>query len=203
MTSGGRGSRRQANPTAAAIYRAAVELFYKQGYAATTLRQIADRVGLQVGSLYNHITSKEDLLHQIMQGILDDLIVTTRAAMNGLADPLERVEAFMVVGVSFHGTHRRETFIGNTEQRALAGARRRSVISLRRDYERLLETAVKEAVAAGRLSVRDERMCVFAGLAICTDIARWYPKQRRLAVAEIAECLVTMYTPVAVLHQDR
>ena len=46
-------------PTKERIVDAAIDLFHRQGYNATSLRQIADEVGLQVGSLYNHMRSKE------------------------------------------------------------------------------------------------------------------------------------------------
>ena len=50
-----RRSRSVGENTADGIRQVAMDLFYKQGFQATTLRHIASRVGIQVGSLYNHI----------------------------------------------------------------------------------------------------------------------------------------------------
>src|ERR1700730_12578372 len=47
------------------IALAAVKLFEQKGYHATSVQDIADEVGLQKGSLYHYIHSKEDLLLQI------------------------------------------------------------------------------------------------------------------------------------------
>lgn len=47
------------------IALAAVKLFEQKGYRATSVQDIADEVGLQKGSLYHYIQSKEDLLLQI------------------------------------------------------------------------------------------------------------------------------------------
>ncbi|WP_373237574.1 TetR/AcrR family transcriptional regulator [Cohaesibacter celericrescens] len=44
-----------------AIYDASIELIYQNGYEAVSLRQLAGTVGIQVGSLYNHIASKQEL----------------------------------------------------------------------------------------------------------------------------------------------
>ena len=41
---------------------AAVDLFYEQGAQATTVREITKACGLTAGALYNHFTSKEELL---------------------------------------------------------------------------------------------------------------------------------------------
>ena len=64
--------------TAGEIRSTALDLFYKHGFQATTLRHIAARVGIQVGSLYNHITSKGELLFEIMETVMLDLLEDQR-----------------------------------------------------------------------------------------------------------------------------
>ena len=54
--------------TRLAIEDAAMELFLKQGYAATSMRQIADETGLALGGIYNHFSSKDE----IFEGIIID-----------------------------------------------------------------------------------------------------------------------------------
>jgi TetR/AcrR family transcriptional regulator, cholesterol catabolism regulator len=65
---------RATSTTAETINQVAVSLFYRQGFQATPLRQIAGKVGVQVGSLYNHIQSKEELLFGIMRDIMAELL---------------------------------------------------------------------------------------------------------------------------------
>jgi AcrR family transcriptional regulator len=57
----------QAPDRRAQIANAAAELFAEYGYEATTVRQIADRVGLLAGSLYHHFATKEEMLHAVMR----------------------------------------------------------------------------------------------------------------------------------------
>lgn len=52
--------------TRLAIEDAAMNLFLKQGYAATSMRQIADEVGLALGGIYNHFSSKEEIFAGIV-----------------------------------------------------------------------------------------------------------------------------------------
>jgi AcrR family transcriptional regulator len=54
--------------TRLAIEDAAMELFLEQGYAATSMRQIADSAGLALGGIYNHFKSKD----KIFEGIILD-----------------------------------------------------------------------------------------------------------------------------------
>lgn len=51
--------------TRLAIMQAAVELFTRQGYHGTSMRQIADGAGIALGGIYNHFASKEDIFQQI------------------------------------------------------------------------------------------------------------------------------------------
>lgn len=52
--------------TRLAIEDAAIELFMEQGYHATSMRQVADRVGLALGGIYNHFKSKEEIFEAII-----------------------------------------------------------------------------------------------------------------------------------------
>jgi AcrR family transcriptional regulator len=48
------------------ILEAAYELFLTQGYAATSMRQVAERAGLALGGIYNHFSSKEAIFSELI-----------------------------------------------------------------------------------------------------------------------------------------
>lgn len=52
--------------TRQAVKDAAYQLFMEQGYAATSMRQIADQSGLALGGIYNHFPSKEALFSELI-----------------------------------------------------------------------------------------------------------------------------------------
>jgi AcrR family transcriptional regulator len=72
-----------AEDTRERILDASRELFVEQGYAGTSVRDIADRLGMTKGSLYYHFASKEELLLALMTPLveaLDDFVAQARAA---------------------------------------------------------------------------------------------------------------------------
>jgi AcrR family transcriptional regulator len=78
------------------ILEAAAGLFAERGYAATSVRDIGEKVGLLGGSLYHYIKSKEALfvrIHDMALQVAGDRIAT---AMAGKTDPWERLEAACV-----------------------------------------------------------------------------------------------------------
>jgi AcrR family transcriptional regulator len=184
-------------PTRARIVDAAVDLFHRQGYNATSLREIADEVGLQVGSLYNHMASKEQLLYDIMREVMEELIEHTEEEMAAAgADTLERVRAFLRASIHFHATRQKQTFIGNTELRGLSPEHRREVVALRDRYETILREALQAAQDEGSLDLEDVQLATFAALALCTSVATWYRPDGRLSLEDLDRLLPGFFGPL-------
>lgn len=59
-----------AEPTRRRILDAATELFVERGFAGTSIRDIAEHLGMTKGSLYYHFSSKEDLLLAMLDPLL-------------------------------------------------------------------------------------------------------------------------------------
>jgi AcrR family transcriptional regulator len=83
------------------IVDAAVQLFIKQGFHKTTTRQIARAAGFSIGSLYEYIASKEDILYLVCDAIHAEVERGVSQAMtsaSGDKNPLAEVirEYFLV-----------------------------------------------------------------------------------------------------------
>ncbi|MDR6438727.1 AcrR family transcriptional regulator [Paenarthrobacter nicotinovorans] len=179
--------------TAQAIREEAAKLFFERGYDATSLRQVASAVGLMVGSLYNHIDSKEHLLLQIMGGIIDDLLDSARKAVMIDGDEIDKLEAALAAHLTFHAERAQEVFIGNAELRSLSEGARQVVIEKRHEYELFLQELVEAAGRAGLADVIDAKIHVYSFVAQATHIASWFKPGGRMNLDEI----VAIYTKLA------
>ena len=74
------------------ILNVAAKLFAEKGVAASTVREIADSVGMLSGSLYHHFDSKASMVEAIMISYLDDLRVRSREAVASNTDPRARLQ---------------------------------------------------------------------------------------------------------------
>jgi AcrR family transcriptional regulator len=160
--------------TAESIRAAAVELFYSHGFESTSLRQIAAEVGIQVGSLYNHIPSKEFLLHEIMSTVIEDLLAALETSLDDLTDPAERLSAAVETHVMFHAERAKEVFIGNSELRSLADDHRRDVVALRDRYEQHIVTIIEDGMKSGAFVKADSKLLAYAVVSIGTQVSNWY-----------------------------
>ena len=176
------------------IYVVMVDLIAERGYHGTSLRVVAERVGIQMASLYYHFPSKQAVLVEIMMTTLDDLTRQTTAAAQGAgSDPVERLRAAIRSHVIFHAERRREAFITDSELRSLDGPNLTRVTAARDWYESVFADILRAGVASNLLMVPDLRLALNALLAMCTEVAVWYRSGGRLSLADIANVYCSLF----------
>jgi TetR/AcrR family transcriptional regulator, cholesterol catabolism regulator len=103
------------------IIACAAEFFASRGVAATTVRQIAEEVGIASGSLYHHFKSKEAIVHAIMGPYLDDLRERYRSALAEQTDPPTRLGNLVRASLETAAAHRHATEIYQNDVNYLRG----------------------------------------------------------------------------------
>ncbi len=115
-TTGGRKRRGEGYTRRDEILAAAKELFLEEGYDATTIRKIADRVGISAPALYLYFTDKEALMLALCDQAFGHLLVAIEGIEQSVKDPLELVrrvgEAYIEFGLS-HPDEYRLVFLGS------------------------------------------------------------------------------------------
>jgi TetR/AcrR family transcriptional regulator, cholesterol catabolism regulator len=79
----------------AEILNVASELFATKGFAGTTVRDIADSVGILSGSLYHHFNAKEDMVEEIFKAYFDELTARWDVVLAEPWDSSTKVEAML------------------------------------------------------------------------------------------------------------
>lgn len=167
-------SGRSPSARSAEIRSAALDLFTRLGYEATTMADLGAAVGIRGPSLYKHVASKQDLLAGIMTGTMEDLLAIHRASVATTDDPVERLRRATEAHVRYHARHRLEAFIGNREIRALVEPHQGRVLALRAEYESRFRELVNAGVAAGRFHVESARLASYAILDLGMGVAVWF-----------------------------
>ncbi|MFG3592946.1 TetR/AcrR family transcriptional regulator [Bradyrhizobium sp. RDI18] len=166
--------------TMEAIRKAGLRLIFEHGYAAMSLRQLAAEVGIQSGSLYNHISTKQELLFVLVRDHINELLRQLDRALQGKQGPADKLRAFVAFHVSYHMTKKREVFIANSELRSLEPKNYQEIVALRGAYERRLAEILTEGVTEGEFEVVDIQVATFAILSLLTGLTAWYRPGGRL-----------------------
>ena len=98
------------------IAAAAGVLFADRGVQATTVRDIAERVGMLSGSLYHHFKTKHDIVHELMRAYGDELIARYQAAVASEDTSAAKLEALFRACIQSNLSHPHETAILIHEQ---------------------------------------------------------------------------------------
>jgi AcrR family transcriptional regulator len=195
-------SERAEVPTQRQIYEAAVRLMYELGYHGTSTRAIAREVGIESSSLYYHYPSKQDILVDIMTRNMRQLIADVEVAVDGLPNATERLRAAIIAHVRFECAGRMQSFVTDSEIRALEPDNRQAIINLRDQYEQIFQRILEEGVATARFAIPDIRLTVLALMAICTGVSTWYQPDGRLGPEEIAKRYADLVVDGVLRHES-
>jgi AcrR family transcriptional regulator len=102
------------------ILERAADLFARQGVAATTVREIADAVGILSGSLYHHFASKDDIVDAIVGSFMDDLVSRYDAVLSSRTNAADRLRGLVVASMTTVASHPHATEIYQKDARYLA-----------------------------------------------------------------------------------
>jgi AcrR family transcriptional regulator len=181
--------------TREAIDRAAVELFARLGYHATSMRAIAAAAGVQAAAIYHWYPSKEALLVRLQDEFMERLTERVEAGMAAPAvagRPALRLAAAVREHVVYHGEHTREAFVTDSEIRALTDAPRAALIAQRDAYQERFAEQVRAGIRDGTLRTSDARVATYAILLQCTGVALWFDPDGPLPLAQVAELHVEL-----------
>jgi AcrR family transcriptional regulator len=162
-------------PTRAdAIRDAALTLFARQGFRATTMKDVARDVGMRAPSLYGHVRSKDALLTEIMLTTMDDLIKEFHVAVATTSDLVEQLRHATEAHVRYHTRHRREAFVGNREIPSLKPDARRIILDKRREYSMLFRRLIDRGIKEGVFLRSSPRLVAYAILDMGIGLAAWF-----------------------------
>ena len=132
------------------LTRQAARLFAEQGYHGTSMEDLAVAMGVQKASLYAHVKSKEDLLHELAR----DGAVAFHAALDGIDDRLPAVEKLRLALRAHLHVVAEQLDVATVfvrEWRYLEGDRREAFLTERRRYEDRIRALFREGVEQSEL----------------------------------------------------
>lgn len=173
------------------IRRQALSLFGRLGFNATGMRLIAQEAGVSIATVYHYISSKDDLLRDLLRENLSQLYAEASREMQGRRAPKDRLKSLIKAHVTIHATERELCQVSDRELRSLSPKAQREIIELRDQYEELWRSTLLQGKDEGDLVFEDITITTHALLEMCTGVVHWFQPEGRLAVGEVVR-----------LHQD-
>jgi TetR/AcrR family transcriptional regulator, cholesterol catabolism regulator len=170
------------------VLEAAIEVFWEKGYADASIQDVADRVGVLKGSLYHYISSKEQLLFDILDHSHAQGIEIIQRARLVEGPPLERLQRFIEDYLRWYLRNIKRVSVYFSEGRYLTGERLTTVRRQQRVYDEFVKELVVEAQEAGDADTSlDPRLLTLFVNSAVNGVSTWYRTGGRYSPDRVAK----------------
>ncbi len=168
------------------ILAAAVQIFGQKGFHATSMQDIAEAVNLQKASLYHHVSSKQEILVDVLDQALDLFIANMQAVMQSPLPPDDMLRQAMQTYMVTILQQRDLASVLLLEHRSLEPELHARHIPRRDRFEGLWRDLIHQGVEAGCYIAVDPAMTARALLGVMNWVITWYSPQGNLTPEQIS-----------------
>ncbi len=171
----------------------ATRLFKEKGYTASSMRDLANEVGIEAASLYSHIKSKEEILRNICFRMADQFFaaidVIESKPIESMAEKLER---FIVAHTEVITRDTEATLVFINEWKHLSEPFYSNFVDQRHRYENRFIEVLKTGIERKEFLPIDEKFVVLTILSSLNWIPNWYKPEGKMSPKEIGQQLSRM-----------
>lgn len=175
------------------ILAGAAEVFRTKGYAQSSLRDVAEAVGIDRASLYYYVSSKEDLLIELVRGPLTDIEKRINAILSTPDSPEEMLRKAIVSHLESYEAGWPESFVFLSLNIDELGKSVNDFAELAKRYHAALLRIILDGQSAGVFRSDVDASVVMHGiLGMCNWVHRWYRPGGRNTLGEIGQMFASM-----------
>lgn len=166
----------------------AAQLFVRNGYDGTSMRDLARNLGLRPSSIYGHVKSKQELLFRVMERLMDEVLTRANEALKPGSEPEELVRRLVVSNICQPGPY--ETALLQSELKNLQPSHRASIARKQREYRNLWLSVLNDGNQRGIFNIKDPKLAFLGIDGALIHIERWFNPSGRLTRLDVAEVFV-------------
>jgi AcrR family transcriptional regulator len=174
-----------------AIAKKAAVLFKAKGFKATSMRELAEVVGVEAPSLYNHIGSKSELLQQICFKVADKFNVHLNNVEKTSGNVVEKIETIIRFHIREMLEDFDEVFVANHEWKHLPKPFLGNFLNQRRNYEKRLVLLIEKGIRRKELKKNDAYVVVLTMLSAVRGLEFWQRHKKDISVEVLEHTMVS------------
>tara|TARA_R110002012_G_scaffold321400_1_gene549019 strand:- start:24559 stop:25128 length:570 start_codon:yes stop_codon:yes gene_type:complete len=170
------------------IINTAAKLFKEKGYSAVTMRDIATAMGIKAASLYNHISSKQDILKDIIISLAEAFTKGMLEIKSSNVSTIQKVQAVVKLHVDITAQNTYGMASLNNDWMHLE-EKRDYYLSLRNGYEADFRSILLEGVKRNEITDSNVEVMLFSILSTLRSLYLWIPKKEDVSPQELSKSL--------------
>src|SRR3954471_23764346 len=170
----------------------ATHLFMEKGFGSASMRDIAEHVGVEAASLYNHIQSKSEILQDICFKVANQFITNLEQVEVSALSSLEKIETLIRFHIRMMLQQYESIYISDHEWRHLPEPYLSNFLNQRRNYRKRLGDIIEDGISKGEMKQIDPYVAVLIILSAISGIDSWQ-RSRKSTGAEALETNMVKY----------
>jgi TetR/AcrR family transcriptional regulator, cholesterol catabolism regulator len=167
------------------IKSAAARLFRKRGFQATSMRDIAEAVGIKASSIYNHIVSKQAILGELLLDIAHLFATEMQEIQTAALSPQQQLERLIALHVRLTVQHTDAIALIAAEWVHLEEPLKTEYLALREGYENGFKQIIEAGKTEGVFKNLDTEIILFATLSSLRWLYSWYSRNKNYNAVEL------------------
>ena len=174
------------------IVSKAATLFREKGYKAASMRDLADAVGVEAASLYNHIKSKSELLHELVFSVANKFVLKVDEIESESISSLQKMEKILRFHISEMIHHYEEVYVSDREWKHLSDPYLSNYQNQRRVYRKRLAAIIEEGIRNKEIKAIDAPTVVLIFLHAVSGIESWHRSTKKITAEELEQNMVAI-----------
>ena len=180
------------SPTVRRLLLAGVEAFWRDGFHASSTRDIAKRAQLSPAAVYVHFKAKEDLLFDIILYVAEHLRNCLREAAAKGGSPAELLSRLVHAYVALPARMYKASLVANREFGSLTLSQRKQIVKIRDELEDIVGSCLAVGKSSAEFNFDDLSITRMAVVSLCRSTLLWYSPRGKYTPEEIGDYYVDL-----------
>ena len=169
------------------ILRRAAAMFREKGFAATSMRDLAEMVGIEAASLYNHIRSKNEILEAICFDVANIFFTNMETIESSSKNSIGKIEDLLRFHIRQMVENYEEVYVSDREWKHLEEPYLSNFQSQRRNYRKKFASIINEGIEKNEIRKIDAPTAVLIILHAISGIESWHRSKAKISAEELEE----------------
>ncbi|MBP9927036.1 MAG: TetR family transcriptional regulator [Cyclobacteriaceae bacterium] len=175
------------------VIRSAAELFREKGYAASSMRDLAQKLGIEAASLYSHIKSKEEILQSLCFDMATEFRKSLAEVESKNHTATEKLRHGIIGHIQVMAKDLTASAVFMNEHRHLSQPFLRDFLLLRINYINRFKAIIEEGASKGEFKdTIDKKLAVMTLFSSLNWMPMWYDPSSKIDPAELGQQLADM-----------
>ncbi|HEX5651958.1 MAG TPA: TetR/AcrR family transcriptional regulator [Chitinophagaceae bacterium] len=172
------------------ILRKAAAMFREKGFAATSMRDLAESVGIEAASLYNHIRSKNEILEAICFDVANRFNTNMEILESNQQTSIAKVESLLRFHIRQMIENYEEVYVSDREWKHLEEPYLSNFQTQRRNYRKKFAAIIEDGIQKGEILRIDAPTAVLIVLHAVSGIESWHRSKAKINAEELEDNMV-------------